>query len=256
MTDVVHVWWAEPTLADQRDGWLDPRDGWLDRTERRRLGRMGRADDRARFVTSRALLKGLLGAVADVPARAVGFDYECATCGEPHGKPSVARPSGAIGWQVSLAHAGSRVVVGASTAGSVGVDVERVDGLRFAEFPDVAVSEDQAAAVADLAAGDRDRAAATAWVRKEALLKATGEGLAVDPRTVDLAALGGEVTLVDVSVGDGYAAAVAVLASGQPRVEVVQVVEMDQMVEVVEVTEIRRGASAAPPRAASSAAAR
>lgn len=78
----------------------------------------------------------------------------CGECGGPHGRPSVV-VAGRPGPAVSLAHAGGLAVVAVSGV-PVGVDVERAEpGVRE-------------------------------WVRTEAVLKATGHGLTVDPSLVDL----------------------------------------------------------------------
>ncbi|MCU1420493.1 MAG: 4-phosphopantetheinyl transferase [Microbacteriaceae bacterium] len=83
----------------------------------------------------------------------------CPDCGGDHGRPVVAEP----GRWVSLSRSGGLVAVAFSTAGPVGVDLESraavarhpVRGLRH---PD-----------------------AREWTTKEAVLKADGRGLRVDP---------------------------------------------------------------------------
>ena len=69
---------------------------------------------------------------------------------------------------------------------------------------------------------------ATVWVRKEAILKATGHGLAIDPSRVEVTAPedparlvawradnppAGPIQLTDLSAGIGYSACVAVMAA-------------------------------------------
>jgi 4'-phosphopantetheinyl transferase len=216
MTAVVHVRWARPDPADE------PR-AWLDETERGRLGRLSRPDDRARFVTSRALLKALVGTLAGVPGRAVGLGYDCNQCGRPHGRPYLTGSSAGRPWPVSIAHAGDRVLVAVSPGGApVGVDVERVAGVGFAGFAEVALSGREAAAIAALPVGEQQRARAIAWVRKEARLKASGDGLRVDPRDVDTTVATAGCPVVDLAVGDGYVATVAVLSALPVRVDLAE----------------------------------
>jgi 4'-phosphopantetheinyl transferase len=206
---VVQVRWSEPHAGDEPAAHLD-------RTERARLAGLRRLEDRARFVTSRALLKELVGALCDVPAADVRLDYRCDQCGTAHGRPTVAGPRAAQGWRVSLAHAGDRVVVAASRDGAVGVDVEPVSAVGFAGFADVALTvaeaELLAAARTDAA---RARLGTQLWTRKEAALKARGVGLTVDPRTVDAVTGPKGLTVTDLDVGTGYGAAVAVLVEGK-----------------------------------------
>jgi 4'-phosphopantetheinyl transferase len=79
---------------------------------------------------------------------------------------------------VSLARAGGLSVVAVADAGPVGVDVEVEGAASFAGFADVALHPGERAGRTD--------EATRAWVRKEALLKAYGLGLAIDPRDVRL----------------------------------------------------------------------
>jgi 4'-phosphopantetheinyl transferase len=240
MTGVVHVRWAEPwARADE--------DGRLDRTERRRMSQLRHEADRSRLVVSRALLKRLVAELSGVDPTTVRLSYDCAQCGGLHGRPCVAAPSEATEWQVSISHAGDRVLVAATNLGAVGVDVELVERVRFDGFDSVALSARETATVGALPAPARDPARATAWVRKEAVLKALGHGVALDPASVDLADLHHAATVLDLSVGEGYAAAAAVLGSGPVRLDVLPVSGRARS---------RPGAPAAPVRTASSAAAR
>jgi hypothetical protein len=117
-----------------------------------------------------------------------------------------------VRWNVSIAHAGDRVVVGASDAGPVGVDVEPVAAVEFGGFDDVALTVAERARVAGLDPGLRAAARAQLWVDKEARLKATGEGLRVDPADEDGSRWVGGLWPLD--VGAGYVAAVATTSAG------------------------------------------
>jgi 4'-phosphopantetheinyl transferase len=124
---------------------------------------------------------------------------------------------------VSLSRAGDAVIVAVSTAGAVGVDLERRDAARFSGFDQVALHTAESASTIE------DRA--LTWVRKESLLKATGDGLLVDPRLVRVSAAGEAPVLLDwlgqrdapvVQMRDlaieGYVACVTVLADEAPVV--------------------------------------
>ena len=94
----------------------------------------------------------------------------CARCGSTtHGQPVV--EDDAV--HLSLSRAAGLAVAAVSTAGPVGVDAEPAGSAAFPGFEDVAVHPEE---------GHREPT--VTWVRKEALLKATGWGLAVDPRRV------------------------------------------------------------------------
>jgi 4'-phosphopantetheinyl transferase len=152
--------------------------------------------DRARLVESAA-------ALLDVEPATLALRRHCDHCGgDDHGRPSVAGPGHPPIW-ASLSRAGELVAVAVSTAGPVGVDIESLDRVAAAGFDDVAFS----AAERESITGDHDRA--RLWTAKEAVLKARGTGLRVDPRTVDVANPAGGIRLQQIDVPDGYAATVA-----------------------------------------------
>lgn len=160
------------------------------------------------------LLLGLLDGMAG-PVRRL-----CPWCGSgAHGRPVLPGPPHP---HLSLARAGVLVVVATCDCAPVGIDVER---------------EDAAAASGGTlhpreAAGEAVGGPVT-WVRKEALLKATGHGLRLDPTTVRVSDPGAppellvwpeppipDVWLCDVTIAPGYVAAVAVMAPGPATVVV------------------------------------
>ena len=150
-----------------------------------------------------------------VPADHVVLVHRCPRCGsDTHGRPhllataALRHPA-----HVSVARAGDLSVVAVTDAGPVGVDVEPEGAADFSGFEGVALHPGERA-------GARTDATRV-WVRKEALLKAQGLGLAVDPRDVRLDEHGlvawashhdppGTTWLRDVAV-PGHVAAVAVL---------------------------------------------
>jgi 4'-phosphopantetheinyl transferase len=216
-TPVVQVWWARPSPVDSVAQWLDP-------DERERLGSLRRADDRARFATGRALLRLVASRFVDTSPDQVRVRVLCPLCGsDRHGRPVIVVADDRRPPQVSLAHAGDRVVV-ALAAGPVGIDVERVSAAPDA-VADVAWSAAERAALAADPEGRSPEARARLWVRKEAVLKATGYGLSVPLATLTVTTGAGEARVLswpghedwagclglrDVDVGRGYAGGIAV----------------------------------------------
>lgn len=130
-------------------------------------------------LAGRVLLRLAVEALGGGPARALVVRRRCPRCGAAHGVAALP----ALGWATSLAHADGLVAVAVGAPGSpVGIDVERADAASV----DWVLTPAERAAVAD------DRSAfARVWTAKEALLKATGEGvhgdltsLAVDPASL------------------------------------------------------------------------
>lgn len=151
------------------------------------------------------LLEDLLGGLTGPhPVRRL-----CPWCGAAdHGRPVLAGRSEP---HLSIGRAGALTVVAVCDTAPIGVDVERADAADPALPPPLG--------------------AAVTWVRTEALLKATGDGLRVDPGTVQLSGpeqepelLGWpgpdrpDVCLRDVETAPGFVAAVAVLSADPVRV--------------------------------------
>jgi 4'-phosphopantetheinyl transferase len=216
---VVDVLWARPATAATTTAFLDGR-------ERERLSRLSRPEDRARYVAAHALLRLLVARTWRIEPASVGVTSLCSRCRGAHGRPIVTPPRGRPALHVSVAHAGDRVVVAATQIGPVGVDVEEDSGARFAGFADVALAASERRVLARLPSDQQMRGGTRLWVRKEAVLKATGDGLSVDPREVVVSGPTQEpgllawrdgqiapsmVQLTDLELGPGYAACAALL---------------------------------------------
>jgi 4'-phosphopantetheinyl transferase len=165
------VWWAGP--QDVRP----EHDALLAGDDLARRARLHLPADRLRLTAAWAVARLVLGAAADVPPDLLEVDRTCPECGAQHGKP---RLPAAPDLHFSLAHSGGCVVVAVAAGTPVGVDVESVGALAEAELDALA---DSTLAGEERAALDscphRARAFTTWWTRKESVLKATGDGLAV-----------------------------------------------------------------------------
>jgi 4'-phosphopantetheinyl transferase len=196
------VWWARPVHPDTAPALVD----LLDDAERERLARFRLDADRARYLAAHALTRVVLAGVVGAGPVELRFDRTC-RCGRQHGKPTLPGGPG-----FSLTHAGDLVGV-AVHQGPVGLDVELARTL-----PDLASMVEHVRSPDETVADDE--AFFTLWTRKEALLKATGEGLSAPMRDITLGPTGVEawtgagaptdpVWLRDLHPGPGYAAAVA-----------------------------------------------
>lgn len=112
-----------------------------------------------------------------VAVESVRLTRLCPRCGSGvHGVPSVIPWSPSAPPSVSLSHSTRLTAVVVALGGAVGIDVEEIDSFADSRLASVVLHE--------LEQGDAPVDLATTWVRKEALLKAAGYGLALDPRTV------------------------------------------------------------------------
>lgn len=216
--DVV-VWWA--SVDDVRPAHVDLLDG----LERARRERYLRQVDRDRFTLGVAMTRTALGALLGRPPAEVMLNRSCDGCGAPHGPP---RPVGSSA-RVSVSHGGMRVAVAVTEIGGVGVDVEALEpGPDVAGLRDGVLAAAESAGLERLPARLRSGGFLSYWTRKEAALKATGDGLRVNPDQLVVSApdeapallswagrpdLPARIRLHHLEPGPGHAACLAVLDS-------------------------------------------
>jgi 4'-phosphopantetheinyl transferase superfamily len=128
--------------------------------------------------------------------------------------------------RLSVSHAGDVVLVALARGSRVGVDVEAVRERGIARLPAHALTERELEA---FACDPSLELFLSYWTRKEALLKAAGVGLAVEPSLIDLPECGPGVSALPEQFGaaerwyangiwlDGY---VVALAADEPAPEI------------------------------------
>ena len=181
--------------------------------------------DRRRFIRCRSALREILAAYIAIPAAEIRFEYLAA------GKPQLAAEQNRYALQFNLSHSGSMALIAVGREQLLGVDIETIrrdvdtDALAERYF-----STRERAALRALPDHLRLAAFYACWTRKEAFLKATGDGLSfpladfsvtthpdTDPDSSpkieeiqgDLAA-GARWSLADLSGIEGYRAALAI----------------------------------------------
>ncbi|MET7324064.1 4'-phosphopantetheinyl transferase superfamily protein [Streptomyces sp. NPDC005549] len=167
-----HIWSLPP--VPRPASWF----GLLDTTELTRCSSFAHERDLARFVTGRLLAKTALASLVGTGPEAIGFRTRCPDCGGPHGKPHVVGDG--AGWELSISHSGDLVAVAVALGSPLGLDVERVEPWTGPALPpeyELVLTPAERAAVEALPVQRRARGCLTYWTRKEAVLKATGEGL-------------------------------------------------------------------------------
>lgn len=172
--------------------------------------RAHRAGERAR---ARSALRRILARYTGLAADALRIEADAL------GKPRLAHPGAPA---FNLSHTDGLALVAVART-PVGIDVERLRPL--ADAPGLAhrfLAPAEAAAVAARGAEARDAAFLRVWTRKEAVLKASGHGLALDTRAIEVgtgpgrrvlalvaAREAGEFELLSVPVARGWVAALA-----------------------------------------------
>lgn len=209
----VEVWWGR--TADARPGLV----GELNAVERERMAAYARDEDKSRFLVGATIVRRVLAGKREVSPADVLLDRTCPDCGRQHGKVV------AEGMQMSVSHSGDRIVVAFHPSAAVGVDVELINpAIDAASLATVSLSDLEATELAAFPEDAQARAFTQYWTRKEAVVKATGDGIAADLRKVivsapdqppalrEWAGYDGPVQLVDLPAGVEYAAALATLS--------------------------------------------
>jgi 4'-phosphopantetheinyl transferase len=220
-TGEVHVW---SLPLDMSPSALASVAEFLSPDERKRADRFRFEGTGNRFLAGRGLLRVILGRYCAVPPERLRFNYG------PKGKPELtpgegARPTGGA-LHFNLAHSEGLGVLAVTQTGPVGVDVEQVRRLlEFRELVGQFFSVREAAEFSRLEREQQPAAFFNLWTRKEALLKATGEGIGHSLNRVEVSFLpgeparvlslpaepwaAGEWSLVDLAISPSYAAALA-----------------------------------------------
>jgi 4'-phosphopantetheinyl transferase len=157
----------------------EPADGSVlsdDECERAARFRFDR--DRRRFVAGRAALRSLIASYLDVAPVEIAFDYG------PQGKPFVSGST--LSFNVS--HSGARAVYAFGSCREIGVDVELLEHARYDDgVAERFFSPQEVATLQKLGQAARAFAFLRCWTRKEAFIKARGEGLSLPLHEFDVA---------------------------------------------------------------------
>jgi len=181
-SDEVQVWLAALPAAETDVTELTNQ---LSRDERERAERFRMSESRQHFLFGRALLRQLLAACVNIEPGALEFALQS------HGKPFLSRPTAAGNLRFNLSHSGGLVAIALARGREIGVDIEslRDDSQPWLPLASRIFSTRELRELHALPTPDLQRRGFFhGWTRKEAYLKATGEGL-----TDTLAAI--EVTL-------------------------------------------------------------
>ncbi|MET4093904.1 4'-phosphopantetheinyl transferase superfamily protein [Arthrobacter sp. UYCu712] len=167
-------------------------DAFLSPAEAASAGRFRRPADRLDYSASHALFRLLAARQLGLgPGAAAGLEVRrrCSGCGgTDHGKPEIE------GTGLSLSRSHGAVMAAAGPAGaSLGADLEKIPASVFDGFDDFAVAPGELAGHDGSGEGsaeddkkDDDAARMRLWVAKEAVLKAAGLGLSLEPASLRL----------------------------------------------------------------------
>jgi 4'-phosphopantetheinyl transferase len=180
----VQVWTARlcPEAAD-----LAEMHSILDHKEQERAARFHFDVHRDRFIAARVMLRWLLAGYTGAPAQSLQFHEG------PFGKPSLASAAGRADIQFNVSHCEDVALFAFRLHECVGIDLERVRELQDAdELVNRFFSRRENLEYQHLEPALKPQAFFNLWTRKEAFLKATGEGIGERLNQVEVTFLPGE----------------------------------------------------------------
>lgn len=197
----------------------------LDPAEHGRAARIKEPSGRLDFLAGRVALRNFAAGILGVGPELLTGAYSCPDCGTgpdlDHGRPGYWLDGTPAGLTLSLSRCRGWAVLAAAPAAvghvAIGIDLEHSSGVRFDGFDGVALTPSERRLVGALAPDQAMLRRAAAWARKEALLKARGTGLRIDPATVEAFAepADGAVVVgldtVALGLAPGFAAALALI---------------------------------------------
>ncbi|HEX2078620.1 MAG TPA: 4'-phosphopantetheinyl transferase superfamily protein [Longimicrobium sp.] len=220
--DEVHVWRA--SLRPDADV-LARLEAHLSPDERARAARFHFPQHRTAFVAGRGVQREILGRYTGLPPAALAYREGS------HGKPELDGPAAASGIRFNVSNSGDLALYALTLRREIGVDLERLkpmpDGMDIAKRFFSAPENEVFAGLADEV---RDLAFFRCWTRKEAYIKAVGEGLSMPLDRFDVSFAPGEParivrtrgnpaeaerwTMLSLEPGPGYVGALAVEGGG------------------------------------------
>ncbi len=188
----VHVWCASLNLEASRVNGLEQS---LSVDERARAERFYFQKDNEHFIVARGLLRTILGRYLNMEPSQVRFSYGF------YGKPFLAGEGGDA-FRFNLSHSYGFALYAISRGGELGIDFEYVRPESVDERLAERFSPREIAALRQLPANARQEAFFACWTRKEAYLKARGEGLTLPLDKFDVSLVPGEPAALLYANGD------------------------------------------------------
>jgi 4'-phosphopantetheinyl transferase len=145
----------------------------LSSDEKARANRFFFQRDRVRFITTRGILRELLGRYLKRAAADLEFEYG------PQGKPALSTKSSQESVHFNVSHSHGIALLAFTVGRELGVDVELVRQFGGLEIAERYFSPREVMELNRLHSSQQDEGFFLCWTRKEAYLKARGEGLHV-----------------------------------------------------------------------------
>jgi 4'-phosphopantetheinyl transferase len=176
--NTIHVWRASLSV-DQAT--LRSLESTLSNDEKQRAARFAFERDRDRYIAARGILRDLLGRYLRCGPQTIDFVYA------PRGKPAVVSRGSQSPIRFNLSHSHALAVIAIGRKREVGIDVELIrpefasEEIAKRYFSDKEIDE-----LSRLPAESRTEGFFLCWTRKEAYIKAKGDGLHIPLDSFDV----------------------------------------------------------------------
>ena len=220
--DEVHVWRAP---LDQPPSRMDSFLHTLTADEQKRAERFYFQKDRERFITAHGVLRAILGLYLNRAPECLAFCYGS------HGKPALARECTGDALRFNMSHSHGVALYAITRGREVGIDLEFIRrDLEVGQIAEQFFSHPEIATLRALPLNLQKYAFFLAWTRKEAYIKARGEGLSLPLDQFDVSLIPGDPaallstrpdpdealrwSLQELTLASGYVAALAAEGRG------------------------------------------
>ena len=214
----VHIW---RLLLHEHSSHIESIKRNLSTDELARAGKFHFEKDQNRFVMARGILRMILAGYLGMKPHELRFEYTS------NGKPILAAKPGYDTLSFNLSHSGTFALYAVTHHGNIGVDIEYVrDDVVVGQIAQRFFSPGEISSLEKIHKNKLTEVFYQYWTRKEAFLKATGEGVSFPMEQCDVSLINGRVlspiTLLgdhrenscwfgqDLFPGQCYAAAIAV----------------------------------------------
>lgn len=180
----IHVW---KTSLDMASSALNTFAGILSASELEHARRFRFDQHRNRFIAGRGFMRTLLSHYLQIKPAQLEFVYNA------YGKPLLSGAFVESRLNFNLAHSENLALLAVTRLGTIGIDVERIRPVTDAgQMAAMFLSARESAAFYNLPPEQKPVAFFNLWTRKEAWLKATGEGIGHLLKAVEVSFLPGE----------------------------------------------------------------
>lgn len=194
--DEVHVWRAPLDVPESVPALLNH---MLSEREARRAQSFHFPQDRRRWIVAHGVLRMLLSRYVHLDPHLLQFDSHT------YGKPFLAFPLLSTPLQFNLSHSRELALYAFTYNRHVGIDVEyKQAGLDFEGLARVSFSPNEQAVWRSVPDDVKQEAFYNCWTRKEAYIKAKGQGMSMPLDQFDVSLLPGEPAALLQSRGEAY----------------------------------------------------